>query len=791
MVSRETAGKMKKNFETPPAECMPSYFWYLNTELNHRELRRQLRDMAAHGVRNVCPHPWPPEFRPERMPSDMRPEYLSPDYFRAYRTIATECAALGMNCYLYDEGGWPSGGAAGRVYNCEPEKWAQLYWTKHGVVSEPGVPEKAAPYPNALIREAAEKFLELTHERYRKHIGSLFGTTFRFVFMDEPTMPTSRPGERLTWCPDLAAEFQRRKGYDITPFLPQLIEPEGLEKIRIDFHDVTSRLFVERFLLPIRKWCRKNGLLSGGHFSNEDRPENSAFSGYGHILRALRALDLPGVDAIWRQLFPGVRTHVFPKYASSVARQAGRKFALAEIFAVYGNGITPMQQKFLIDYMLVRGVNALVFSKIAFSNRGSFLSGCRPHLGPADPLWKYARMPNEYAGRISFMLTRGRPVVSAALYHDVRSVWAGGEAKQTAIQAQNEYTEKLLSQQCDFDFVDDDVLATAKSENGTLVIGKMRYPALLIPSTQFMAPEAAARLKNLTLNRETPRPLLGVEPAAPALRVCKRLWGKRAIYFCVNESDSVLELTLTFDESEPIACWNPENGEKYAAGIGCFRWRFEPFGSALFVTGTTGKKHLREWKQIQELNDWTLKPVRRHIIAGNDFQIIPCRAKAVRTSLGPWNELLGEDFSGDAVYTAQFETGETDLWLDLGKVEYSASVKLNGVSLGERFWGPFRFDLKPGLKTKGLNRLEVTVTNTLANALSPEDVKNYIEQNFPPLSPYEDKQREFERDSLSSGLTGPVRLFQVARSSCKQRKQEKNFALDRKIKMSVIDQSQS
>ena len=149
MVSRETAGKMKKNFETPPAECMPSYFWYLNTELNHRELRRQLRDMAAHGVRNVCPHPWPPEFRPERMPSDMRPEYLSPDYFRAYRTIATECAALGMNCYLYDEGGWPSGGAAGRVYNCEPEKWAQLYWTKHGVVSEPGVPEKAAPYPNA------------------------------------------------------------------------------------------------------------------------------------------------------------------------------------------------------------------------------------------------------------------------------------------------------------------------------------------------------------------------------------------------------------------------------------------------------------------------------------------------------------------------------------------------------------------------------------------------------------------------------------------------------------------
>ena len=65
----------------------PIYFWYLNTKLEPSELRRQLREMRKMGVKGVCPHPWPPEFRPATMPSDMSPEYLSDAYLDRFEVI--------------------------------------------------------------------------------------------------------------------------------------------------------------------------------------------------------------------------------------------------------------------------------------------------------------------------------------------------------------------------------------------------------------------------------------------------------------------------------------------------------------------------------------------------------------------------------------------------------------------------------------------------------------------------------------------------------------------------------
>ena len=68
-------------------------------------------------------------------------------------------------------------------------------------------------------------------------------------------------------------------------------------------------------------------------------------------------MDLPGVDTIWRQLFPGQRNHHFPRYAGSVARQEGRQLVLTESFCVYGNGLTLAEMKWLMDYQYVRGCN--------------------------------------------------------------------------------------------------------------------------------------------------------------------------------------------------------------------------------------------------------------------------------------------------------------------------------------------------------------------------------------------------------------------------------------------------
>ena len=59
---------------------------------------------------------------------------------------------------------------------------------------------------------------------------------------------------------------------------------------------------------------------------------------------------------------------------------------------------------------------------------------------------------------------------------------------------------------------------------------------------------------------------------------------------------------------------------------------------------------------------------------------------------------------------------------------------------------------------KGKNVLEVKVTNTLANAISPDRVRKFWDSCFDQVSPYEELQRNFERDSIESGLYGPVKL---------------------------------
>ena len=58
--------------------------------------------------------------------------------------------------------------------------------------------------------------------------------------------------------------------------------------------------------------------------------------------------------------------------------------------------------------------------------------------------------------------------------------------------------------------------------------------------------------------------------------------------------------------------------------------------------------------------------------------------------------------------------------------------------------------------------LEITVSNTLANALAAPGVDERISNTFLPRSPYETRQREFEKDSLTGGLFGPVRLGRKA-----------------------------
>ena len=102
------------------------------------------------------------------------------------------------------------------------------------------------------------------------------------IYMDSLELRTEGAGGVL-WGYTFKEEFRKRKGYDITPYLPLITEPvsatrttenpieydytaedEGdrkyVEKLRNDFYDVSSRLYVENVLKPLQEWLHGLGM---------------------------------------------------------------------------------------------------------------------------------------------------------------------------------------------------------------------------------------------------------------------------------------------------------------------------------------------------------------------------------------------------------------------------------------------------------------------------------------------------------------------------------------------------
>ena len=115
-----------------------------------------------------------------------------------------------------------------------------------------------------------------------------------------------------------------------------------------------------------------------------------------------------------------------------------------------------------------------------------------------------------------------------------------------------------------------------------------------------------------------------------------------------------------------------------------------------------------------------------------------------RLPLGDWCDYALESYSGGAVYRKQFRLTAAQLdpriILDLGRVQISAEVEINGKVVGVGLARPYSFDITDYVQ-EGENDLKVTVFNSLANHYSVTYPSTYV----------------FEGQTVS-GLLGPVEL---------------------------------
>ena len=767
----------------------PGYFWMWNAKLDAGQLIAQMEDMYAHGLRSVCIHPFPKGFRRGVLESHMEPDYLTPEYLAVFAKVVKRAEELGMDAWLYDEGGWPSGGACGLVAKADAKGAfcsRRLALSADGELTLETQPYCGnPPYPSMIEAGATEAFLKMTHAAYAAAMPDAIGKTLRFAFTDEPNMPVAFAADppSLGWTADFDRVFMERKGYDLRRHAKELLSrwdetDDRLAQIRIDYNDVRADLFVERFLLPIRDWCRANGMISGGHLNGEDVPERTVEYGYGDLLRSLRAMDCPGVDVIWKQLFPptderAATTLPFPRYAASAMHQNGGRFALSESFGIFGDGCTPDQMKWIVDYQLVRGINRFVFGYYAQSNARQWMLLFEPHSGPVVPYWDFQPHWFRYIERTASFMAKGRPGAEIAVFYDVRGIWAGGADRESAVRSHYAVAAALDHMNRDYDFVNDDSLASAEvTADGAIKVGAMAYRALVLPSSKWMSRAARDKVESYRKAggivaagsdlAALPETLRITGHGASQLRVMKRVDGERNIYLVVNEAKDAQAVRIAFSERGPISRYDAERGKLVAVASdgGKVAWSFDGFGSAIFVTGA--EPELQAPKKysavIATLSDgWSVRRLASHETGKSDFIIRSIDEAPTSARLGDWRAKLGETFCGKVLYRVEFDSDAArEVQIDLGRVCWCAGVRLNGSDLGNRFFGPFRWDAKVA---KGRNVLEVTVANLLSTLLGDRAVRTRIASDYPPSRGYDSRQAPGDLQNRESGLFGPVRIL--------------------------------
>jgi hypothetical protein len=548
----------------------------------------------------------------------LEPDYFSGEYLKLWRAAVDYAASKGMRFWLYDEDGWPSGSAGQAVVKENPElvqkylqkteivlKAGEAYIVKDGVLAafknkkritdkyiaesdtvitefSIGIAKGHVNYPDILNPETTRKFIRLTHEKTKEVMQENIGSTMKIAFTDEPSTG------KIGFTDDLFKMFYERYGYDLCDYLPALFDPRDIDedeiKARQDYYELVAELLANNYFMMLKNWCADNGMLSSGHLGGENDVLGciKGSSGFYQPLRMLRCFDIPGVDAIWRQIFPKPAEYrngkvegenkFFPRYASSAANQNGSNTSVTESYAVYGAGLTYAQMRYVQNFQFVRGINLLNIMNMTYGHVDFLMGGLRPSFTPLMPGANDIAEFNLHSARLTYLLTAGRPCVETAVYMPFRDFWAD---KANSLRTADEFEKigfAIERMQGNFDVIDDDlILAVSEDEiaHGILRSGYANYKTIYMPSCKYIPDEVKQRLAVFIKGGGVVYELKGgkqaiegsilfkmdqisslvkpvVRSSSDKIRAIKRLTDNGELYFIYNEGFESVKTEIAF-----------------------------------------------------------------------------------------------------------------------------------------------------------------------------------------------------------------------------------------------------
>lgn len=477
-------------------EYRPIPFWSWNDKLDEQELRCQVRWMKEQGFGGYFMH----------ARSGLITEYLSDEWFNCIKACVDEGKKVGIDSWAYDENGWPSGFAGGKLL--EDGKNCDKYLTcKQGAfddkalvsyaigkneltrATEGGRGEYLNIYENTSISTAdilnpdvVDKFISLTHEQYKKRLGVDFGSGLKGFFTDEPQyfryyQPYTDMIEKY---------FKDTYSQDILDRLGLLfIEKEGYKEFRYRYWKGMQYLLLHNFSEKIYNWCKKNGCEFTGHYIEERTLEYQMMCCAG-IMPFYEYETVPGIDHLGR----GINSPAKPKQVSSVAAQLGKKRVLTETYAGCGWDVFPKTMKRIAEWQYVNGVNLMCHHLLPYSERGQRKRDYPAHYSWVNP-WvrKNIKDFNDYFARLGYLLGESNERVNVAIFCPIRSVYL--EYKRETLDNGSSINDSYLDLTCKlsamnvpYHILDETVMAGhTKVENGKLTVGQKSYQYVVFPET--------------------------------------------------------------------------------------------------------------------------------------------------------------------------------------------------------------------------------------------------------------------------------------------------------------------
>lgn len=788
---------LQRSFMTPPdnARIMMRWWWF-GPAVTKAELEREMQLMKEGGIGGFEVQPVYPLVLDDAVKGIKTLPFLSDGFIEALRFTSEKARELGLRFDLTLGSGWPFGGpmvsvdnAAGRLRyehvkidlasqfvkqpsigagekllaaflarvegnSFDPRSIVELTNIKDGLVT---LPVHSAGQYEVLFFISSRSGMQvkrpavggegfvLDHmnraatDMYLRTVGDRMMQAFpanppHAIFCDSLEVYGS------DWSADFLEEFQRRRGYDLKPHLPALVNDLGPETkaLRRDWGLTLTELLNERFLAPMQEWSKQHRTL----FRVQD------YGVPGAALSSNAYADLPeGEGAQWKALSA-------TRWASSASHIYGRGVTSSETWTWLHSPsfrATPLDMKAEADRHFLVGINQLIGHGWPYTAPGIEYPGWRFYAAAVfdekNPWWIVMPDVARYLQRVSFMMRQGQPVSDVAIYlpndDAYASVTPGRDMNLRELLAQRigrDVIPQLLDAGHNFDFFDDESFKqTGRLEKGALWLGTNRYHIVILPNVETMRPETYRRLEEfvrsggiLIATGQTPSRAPGLQAAesdhgliketsqrlfaaanAPARLVqdvsasfgdsirklsapdlalsdgareigfVHRKTSDAEIYFLANTSNAKQTVRGTFRiEGMNAEWWDPFTGAVAAVGLertvkgSIVTLELEPYASRVLVFTKRSLPAVR-------VSEATASPLTLDL--SNDWEVSfgPASAPTRYTVLHSWtDEESTRYFSGAATYTkvVRMSTDMLDpkrnLYLDFGDGEPIAEQPL-------------------------------------------------------------------------------------------------------------------